>query len=87
MAQSLFQFNWYGSMQYWLSSLGRVNLEILGENKKLSPTIRKVVGAGPMAEWLSSGGGSASAARGLLVWILGVDLHTAHQAMLWRRLT
>ena len=28
---------------------------------------------------------SASAASGLWVWILGVDLHTAHQAVLWRR--
>ena len=27
---------------------------------------------------------SALAAQGLLVWIPGVDLHTAHQAMLWQ---
>ena len=27
---------------------------------------------------------SASAAQGLLVWILGMDLHTAWQAKLWQ---
>ena len=30
-----------------------------------------------------SGAGSASVAQGLQVWILGADLHIAHQAMLW----
>ena len=30
---------------------------------------------------------SDSAAQGLKVWIPGVDLHTAHQAMLWWRPT
>ena len=29
---------------------------------------------------------SILAAQGSLVWILRADLHTAHQAMLWRRL-
>ena len=28
---------------------------------------------------------STSAVQGLQVWILGMDLHTAHQAMLWCR--
>ena len=30
---------------------------------------------------------STSAAQGSLAWILGADLHTAHQAMLWWHLT
>ena len=30
---------------------------------------------------------SASAAQGLLVKIPGMDLHTSHQAKLWRHLT
>ena len=30
---------------------------------------------------------STSVARGLLVQILGADLHTTHQAMLWQHLT
>ena len=30
---------------------------------------------------------SALAAQGVLVLILGVDLHTTHQAMLWQHLT
>ena len=30
---------------------------------------------------------SALAAWGLWVWILGADLHTGHQAMLWRHPT
>ena len=37
-------------------------------------------GGGPVAEWLSSTGGSP-------LQILRVDLHTAHQAMLWQRPT
>ena len=28
---------------------------------------------------------STSTARGSRVWIMGMDLHTAHEAMLWRR--
>ena len=30
---------------------------------------------------------SALVPWGLLVWMLGMDLHTAHQAMLWRHPT
>ena len=30
---------------------------------------------------------SALAVQGLWVWILGVDLHTTHQAMLWQHPT
>ena len=34
---------------------------------------------GPVVKFMSS----ASAAQGSPVWILGADLHTAHEAMLW----
>ena len=43
--------------------------------------------------WVQPGGivvtfvHSASAAQGLWVWILGMDIHTTHQAMLWQHLT
>ena len=39
-----------------------------------------VLGAGPVAEWLSS---CASAAQGSWIWILGTDVLLAPQAMLW----
>ena len=48
-------------------------------------TIKIYPGARPVAEWLSSC--SVLVAWGSPVHILGVDLHTAHQAMLWQHPT
>ena len=44
------------------------------------------VGAGPVAEWLKFAR-SALSAEGYPVWILGADLHTTPQAVLWRHPT
>ena len=45
--------------------------------------LKKKKSRGPVAEWLSSH--SALAAGGLPVQILGTELHTTGQAMLWQQ--
>ena len=62
-----------GLFQFWSRKCPR-------EAKRQS-NITEVVGAGPVAQWLSSR--TLLVQPGQPVRILGVDLHTAHQAMLW----
>ena len=56
---------------------GRGNTEDLEAKQKAAILRNASVRAGPVAC-------SALAAQGLLVWILGADLHMAYQAMLWQ---
>ena len=78
---------WGKKAKYKLQKDTYAEISYLWSSKTYKTKQYRSLGQGRPSDWVVKVVCFALAAWGLLVWILGVDLHTAHQAMLWRRPT